>query len=142
MRLINTAVDATFIFSIDNHVITVIGMDLVPIVQYQTNSVLVGIGQGYHIIVEAKPDVDSPGGNYWIRTTVADGWCSSFAATRAVPDERTGIIRYDPSRPYMPLSKRHTFPTACADEDYVNLKPWLKWQVNDTNIGMSTDLSK
>lgn len=134
LRLINTAVDATFIFSIDHHYITVIGMDLVPIVPYRTNSVLIGIGQRYHVIVEAKPDVEVPGGNYWMRTTVAEG-CSSFAETRALPDERTGIVRYDPFSPFMPLSKKHTFPTACADEDYANLKPWLKWTVDDKAIG-------
>ncbi len=45
MRLINTAVDTDFIFAIDNHKITVMSSDFVPIEPYVTDSVLVGIGK-------------------------------------------------------------------------------------------------
>lgn len=45
LRLINTSVDTTFIFAIDNHDITVMSSDFVPIVPYKTDSVLVGIGK-------------------------------------------------------------------------------------------------
>jgi FtsP/CotA-like multicopper oxidase with cupredoxin domain len=44
LRLINTSVDTFFVFSIDNHKIQVVGMDLVPIVPYWTDHVVVGIG--------------------------------------------------------------------------------------------------
>lgn len=44
MRLINTSVDTTFVFAIDNHNLTVIETDFVPINPYVTNSVLIGIG--------------------------------------------------------------------------------------------------
>ena len=44
LRLINTSVDSTFIFSIDGHNLTVIGMDFVPIEPYTNTSVLIGIG--------------------------------------------------------------------------------------------------
>ena len=44
LRLINTSLDTTLIFSIDGHNITVIGSDFVPITPYETNAVLVGIG--------------------------------------------------------------------------------------------------
>lgn len=45
LRLINTSVDTTFIFAIDNHDITVMSSDFVPIVPYKTDSVLIGIGK-------------------------------------------------------------------------------------------------
>ena len=45
LRLINTSLDTTFIFSIDGHSVTVIGADFVPIEPYNTSSVLVAIGQ-------------------------------------------------------------------------------------------------
>ncbi|KAL9116976.1 MAG: hypothetical protein Q9187_006494 [Circinaria calcarea] len=45
MRLINTSVDTTFVFAIDNHNVTVVGSDFVPIHPYTTSSVLVGIGK-------------------------------------------------------------------------------------------------
>ena len=44
LRLINTSVDTSFVFAIDNHKIQVIGADFVPIVPYMTNHVVVGIG--------------------------------------------------------------------------------------------------
>ena len=44
LRLINTSMDTTFIFSIDGHIIHVIGSDFVPIEPYNTTAVLVGIG--------------------------------------------------------------------------------------------------
>lgn len=44
-RLINTAVDTTFIFAIDNHNLTVIASDFVPIHPYSTDHVVVGIGK-------------------------------------------------------------------------------------------------
>ena len=39
LRLINTSADATFIFSIDHHMIQVVGADFVPISPYATESV-------------------------------------------------------------------------------------------------------
>ena len=55
LRLINTSFDSTFIFSIDNHWLQIIGADFVPIEPYYNTSVLIGIGQRYHVIVEADP---------------------------------------------------------------------------------------
>ncbi|KAL9100135.1 MAG: hypothetical protein Q9163_004451 [Psora crenata] len=125
LRLINTSLDTTFIFSIDGHNVTVIGSDFVPIVPYNTSSVLVGIGQRYHVIVEAEPIELSHDDNYWIRTVPAEG-CSGFATQ---PDNRTGIIRYDARSTNDPDSTINDFPTACSDEPYESLVPKLRWQV-------------
>ena len=54
LRVINTSFESTFIFSIDNHILTVIGSDFVPIRPYNTTSVLVGIGQRYHVVRSGK----------------------------------------------------------------------------------------
>ena len=45
LRLINTSVDTTFVFAIDNHNFTVITSDFVPIHPYTTDHVVVGIGK-------------------------------------------------------------------------------------------------
>lgn len=45
LRLINMSVDTTFIFAIDNHNITVMSSDFVPIKPYVTNHVVIGIGR-------------------------------------------------------------------------------------------------
>ena len=59
MRIINTSTDTTFVFTIDDHTIEVMSSDFVPIQPYKTRAILVGIGQRYHIVVEAK---DFPAG--------------------------------------------------------------------------------
>ena len=46
-----------FQFSIDGHNFTVIANDLVPLVPYQTDSIVIGEGQRYDIIVEANAEV-------------------------------------------------------------------------------------
>lgn len=47
LRLINTSVDTTFVFLIDNHNFTVITSDFVPIHPYTADHVVVGIGKNY-----------------------------------------------------------------------------------------------
>jgi FtsP/CotA-like multicopper oxidase with cupredoxin domain len=42
--LVNTAVDTTFVFSIDNHTLEVIEADFVPIKPYNTTNLRIGIG--------------------------------------------------------------------------------------------------
>ena len=86
LRLIKTSVDTTFVFSIDNHKITGMSSDFVPIKPYVTDSVLVGIGQRYHVIINAHPTKESTNNAYWIRTTPAKD-CGGF---KSGPEERTG----------------------------------------------------
>lgn len=47
MRLVNTAIDTHFKFSIDNHYMTVIANDLVPIIPYETNVLSLAIGKSF-----------------------------------------------------------------------------------------------
>ena len=72
LRLVNTGAEATQLFSIDNHTLTVIAYDFVPIVPYTTNIVSLGIGQRADIIVKAT---GSPNSVVWMRSTMASG-CS------------------------------------------------------------------
>jgi FtsP/CotA-like multicopper oxidase with cupredoxin domain len=44
LRLVNAAIDTHWSFSIDNHTLTVIAMDLVPIKPFTTNIVSIGMG--------------------------------------------------------------------------------------------------
>ena len=125
LRLINTSVDSTWIFSIDGHEMQVVGSDFVPIKPYRTNHVLVGIGQRYHVLVEAtRPLADS---DYWIRMTVANG-CSGYNGTVNTPKEEIGILRYNSSESD-PTTKKNEFLNSCADEPYDKLVPILPWKV-------------
>lgn len=135
LRLINTSFRTTFIFSIDNHVLQVIDSDFVPIEPYFNTSVLIGIGQRYRVIVEARPDSDADGsnpvpedGNFWIRTWGAEGCSQEEDAQPGY--ERTGILRYDDASTSDPTSQPWPdVAKACSDETYTSLVPKRPWYV-------------
>ncbi|KAK3387770.1 multicopper oxidase-domain-containing protein [Podospora didyma] len=141
-RIINTSVDTTYIFSIDNHNFTVMTTDFVPIYPYNVSHIAVGIGQRYHIVLNAVP-IDngnlSPEGNYWIRTIPADG-CKGFE-TGNEPDERQGILRYNDSSTGTPTSFREAFSLECRDEEFDRLRPVHEWQVPETILS-PTDVAR
>lgn len=125
LRIINTSFDTTFIFSIDNHKLEVIASDFVPIKNYTTHQILVGIGQRYHVIVEANPDTPSPNGNYWINTWVAE--CFRFQGG-SQNYSQTGVIQYGDSND-PPTTSSPQPDLTCADEPYESLVPIVQWNV-------------
>ncbi|KAF5979798.1 laccase [Fusarium bulbicola] len=132
LRIINTSVDTTFLFGIDNHYFEVMSSDFVPIQPYTVDHILVGIGQRYHVVLHAKPRNDtkfpaSENGNYWIRTVAADG-CKGFEDGNE-PDERQGILRYEPVSAEVPQTWRDNWTKDCTDEKYENLQPILPWSI-------------
>jgi FtsP/CotA-like multicopper oxidase with cupredoxin domain len=152
MRIINTSFETTFVFSIDNHMLEVVSADFAPIQPYKNQSILVGIGQRYNVIVEAKPlDIEETGppaadGNYWIRTQVAP--CFRGASRKRTEGyERTGILRYNPlSTAYPTTEAWKKVPTTCRDEDFEKLNPILCWNVkrppiNGGDSGESFDVA-
>ncbi|KAI9658733.1 MAG: hypothetical protein M1821_002293 [Bathelium mastoideum] len=141
LRLINTSVDTTFVFAIDGHNLTVIGSDFVPLkTPYNTSSVLVGIGQRYHVILTAIPITPSKDDNYWIRTIPASG-CGSenFVENGTYLLKNTGIIRYTNSK-CEPTSTQAKISTNCSDEPYESLAPMVEWRVGEpSNTDVKTN---
>ncbi|KUI58907.1 Laccase-2 [Cytospora mali] len=138
LRLINGSAGTHYVVSIDNHTMTVIENDLVPIEPYNTTALSIGIGQRYMVIVDA----DQEPGDYWIRTHPATG-CNGFnatlpcngifSATCSPFNVTTGIIRYNTTSPpdnKLPTSKPWNYNHACADEPYKNLKPIVPWTID------------
>ncbi|MCJ1242266.1 hypothetical protein MMC14_010273 [Varicellaria rhodocarpa] len=109
--------------------------DFVPITLYQTDHVVVGIGQRYHVVVEAAPykkdekdnKIPHKGNEYWIRTIPADG-CSEFELGD-MPDERQGMLYYDHVTDAVPTTVRAGFSLRCRDEPFASLTPVLPWAV-------------
>jgi hypothetical protein len=140
LRLINTSWDSTFIFSIDNHILTIAGADFVPIVPYHNTSVLIGIGQRYQLVVEAAPKAsgdDKPpaDGNFWMRTWIAPD-CFHGSEQGIHGYEKAGILRYDNTSTSFPTSKPWAnISHACSDETYSSLHPILEWQVGKASNG-------
>ncbi|KAB8360871.1 hypothetical protein FH972_024605 [Carpinus fangiana] len=116
IRLVNAAIETHFKFSIDNHTLTVISNDFVPIKPYTTNAVSIGIGQRYDIIVTAN----QPANNYWMRA-IPQLACSYLKSADLV----RGIIRYNSSSTADPTSKGYTLPNDCNDESPSKLIPYL-----------------
>ncbi|KAK3314821.1 multicopper oxidase-domain-containing protein [Apodospora peruviana] len=146
LRLINTSFDTTFVFSIDNHNLTIIGADFVPIHPYSNTSVLVGIGQRYHVVVEAKPIANGTSQripddhNFWMRTYVAGPGCMGKPGKGHY--EETGILRYNSSSKALPQSQAwYNMSMACSDETYSSLVPILPWKIgNPANAGQEHDV--
>lgn len=90
LRLVNAAVDSHFKFSIDNHTLQVIAMDLVPIEPYETTVLDIGMGQRYDVIVTA--DQASVASDFWLRA-IPQTACSDNDNA----DDIKGIIHYGSS---------------------------------------------
>jgi len=84
LRFINTGSIAFETISIDNHTMTVIANDFVPVVPYSTNFITLGVGQRTDVIVEATGEV---GQSYWMRA-----WNDPFCGDNNNPDGRAVIF--------------------------------------------------
>ena len=131
MRLINTAFETGFSFSIDGHEFDVVENDLVPVEPYTVNNIVVHIGQRYNIVVQAKNESEIGDGNFWIRTTTC--YTNSINPGPGLTDwMKTGIVRYnDQSKddPTDRTSKPWPSAQSCDDEPLGNLHPKHKWTV-------------
>ncbi|KAI0002690.1 multicopper oxidase [Xylariaceae sp. FL0662B] len=116
LRLVNGAMDNFFKFSIDNHTLTVIAADLVPIVPYTTDMVSIGIGQRYDIIVEANQEP----GNYWMRS-IPQLTCGDNEMTLNV----RGIVSYEGVAAADPTTGMWTYIDNCNDEPLSDLVPFV-----------------
>ncbi|CAG8971875.1 hypothetical protein HYALB_00001988 [Hymenoscyphus albidus] len=68
LRLINTAVDNGYHVTLDNHKLTVIAADFVPVKTRTVDWLFIGIGQRYDVVFTTG----STPGNFWFRAAVPD----------------------------------------------------------------------
>ncbi|KAF2807959.1 laccase Lcc4 [Mytilinidion resinicola] len=120
LRVVNGAIDTHFKFSIDNHTMTVIAADFVPIVPYATDVLDITMGQRYDVIVTADQDT----ANYWMRA-IPQSECSNNDDS----DNIRAIIRYDSSSTDDPTSTAYDYTDDCIDEDVSDLVPFLSQTV-------------
>jgi len=121
IRLVNGAIDTHWKFMIDEHEMTVIAMDLVPIVPYTATTLSIGMGQRYDIIVNASQS----SGNYWLRA-IPQTACSDNDNT----DNIMGIFMYDSTNTTEPSSSAYSYTDSCDDEDMSTLVPYLSKTVS------------
>ncbi|OKL59367.1 hypothetical protein UA08_05049 [Talaromyces atroroseus] len=109
LRLINTAIDTHFTFSIDNHTMTVIEADLVPVKPFTTDVLTIGIAQRYDVIVIA--DQAHIADKFWMRA-VPQTDCSNNNST----DNIRGIVYYGHRAHGTPTTIGYNTTTGCIDQ--------------------------
>ncbi|KAF1344333.1 Cupredoxin [Delphinella strobiligena] len=117
LRLINGAIDTHFKFSIDNHTMTVIANDLVPIVPYNSTVLDVGIGERYDVIVTM--DQASVATDFWLRA-IPQIACSDNDST----DNIKAIVHYNDSSS-TPTTTGYSYTDSCDDESLSDLVPYV-----------------
>ncbi|KAF2478037.1 laccase-1 [Lindgomyces ingoldianus] len=122
IRLVNGAIDTHFKFSIDNHNLTVISSDFVPVTPFSIDVLDITMGQRYDIIIEANQDT----ADYWMRA-IPQLSCSNNDS----PDNIRGIIRYDSSSTSDPTSSAWAQDDDCVDVALSSLVPHLSQAVVD-----------
>ncbi|GAP84520.1 putative multicopper oxidase [Rosellinia necatrix] len=122
LRLVNTAIDTMFKFGIDNHTLTVIAADLVPIVPFETQMVSIGIGQRYDVIVSANQEP----GNYWMRS-IPQLTCSTNEMTLNI----RGIVTYDDVTVADPETDAYDYSDDCSDIPVESLVPVVSVDVGN-----------
>ncbi|KAH8204968.1 hypothetical protein TruAng_000851 [Truncatella angustata] len=120
LKLINGAASTSFKFSIDDHTMTVVANDLVAVEPFEVDSLFIGIGQRYTVIIEAKAEANT---DYWIRTVpnFVDGGT----------DNATAIARYNSASTTCPTSIMDPRQNASCEDVHTDLlNPKLEWRID------------
>ncbi|KAH7881961.1 laccase [Phlebopus sp. FC_14] len=106
-RLLNMACKPNYIFSIDNHDLTVIEVDGEYVEPYVVNSIQIYAAQRYSFILETNQAVD----NYWIHADPNTG------------DNATAIFRYSGAPEQDPKNRTMAYSTPLNETALVPLTP-------------------
>ncbi|SLM35034.1 multicopper like protein [Lasallia pustulata] len=119
LRLINSSAAAIQKFSIDNHTMTVIANDFVPIEPYNTTVVTLAVGQRTDVIVTAN---GKPTDAVWMRSTIASGECT-YPANQ--PYAVATVYYENANNSASPRSIAHADTTnACQNDDLSETVPF------------------
>ncbi|KAF0381436.1 extracellular dihydrogeodin oxidase/laccase [Gigaspora margarita] len=129
-RIINTSALVHYIFSIDNHPLTIIEVDSELVKPVTLNTIPINIAQRYSVILDANQPID----NYQIRAHISictpiDNLTINYNS--ALNYNVTGILKYDGAKDKLPISKAYPLNTseACRDVNPNSLKPYYEKQV-------------
>lgn len=122
LRLVNHGVDDFIRVSIDNHKMAVVTSDMVPVQPVTVDSVLLGSGQRYNVIVTADQKV----GKYWMRAS-ASGAC--FSSNKGVG---LAVISYDGASSGDPATSSTAIDSGCNEP--IPMTPWVRNTVGSTEL--------
>ncbi|TID18280.1 laccase-like multicopper oxidase [Venturia nashicola] len=133
LRLVNVAVESHFKFSIDNHTMTVIEADWVPIVPYTTTTLNIATGQRYDVIIKA--DQGAIATDFWMRA-IPQFACSPNSSKNNIK----GVVHYGSSSE-TPTTTGYSYTDECVDEPYDKLVPQVRQTVGPSSISEVKDVS-
>ncbi|ATY60162.1 laccase-1 precursor [Cordyceps militaris] len=108
LRLVNAALISHFKFTIDNHEMTVIAHDLVPVEPYKVNVLDITMGQRYDILVTANQATTAK--QFWMRS-IPLGLCGD---PNARADDIRAVVQYDDSSSD-PSTRSYPISQLCGD---------------------------
>ncbi|TID17143.1 laccase-like multicopper oxidase [Venturia nashicola] len=123
LTLVNTGTNQYIHVSLDNHPFTVVAADFIPIVPYNTSSLVISVGQRYDIIIDANQAV----GNYWFRMATGGGQCDGPNQKNLNGDNLGAIFSYSGAPAGNPTSSASTLSAGCIEES--NIVPYVKTTV-------------
>lgn len=144
LRLINASATYSLRFQIDNHPLTVIASDGQPLSPVTVDSLLIGIGERYDVLLHG-----SGSGSHWIRATT--GQHKTIKAVLRFGDASAA----EPSAPPQPWRERFLMPSQMTSPKHVNLEtvayreipmllagpePVYRWSVNGEFYPRSTPI--
>ncbi|KAE8313860.1 extracellular dihydrogeodin oxidase/laccase [Aspergillus transmontanensis] len=131
LRLLNPGMSNPFRFMIDDHILTVISTDFVPIEPYNTTSVLIGVGQRYDVIVHANKG--KKGSNFWLRAIPQEA-CAEISNY-----DIRGIFHYEKpgSKLTNPTTTAFAYTDSCDDEAMSDLVPMVA--LDASGVGYTSD---
>jgi hypothetical protein len=115
LRLINTSMDNSFRVTLDGHNLTVIQADFVPTKPYVAQTLFLGIGERYDVIINANQNID----NYWFRAQVMTACVTNNNNNGNIK----AIFSYAGAPASNPTSTSYSIPNNCADE--TGLTPYV-----------------
>ncbi|EOA85322.1 uncharacterized protein SETTUDRAFT_163983 [Exserohilum turcica Et28A] len=118
LRLINVGINNYLHVGLDGHKFKVISSDFTPIEPFETDSLVLAVGQRYEVIINATQPID----NYWLRVGTG-GTCDGPNANAA---NIRSIFRYA-GAPSTDPTTTGELPTGCYDE--TNIVPYAKTTV-------------
>ncbi|KAL9601650.1 MAG: hypothetical protein Q9219_002370 [cf. Caloplaca sp. 3 TL-2023] len=116
LRLINAGAEAMLRFTIDNHDMTVISQDFVPVVPYSTKVVTLGIGQRTDVIVKGTMSSTS---SVFMRSNI-----TSKCSTANQPNAIAAIYYEKADKTKTPKSSATVFDDSkCGNDDLTKMRP-------------------
>lgn len=134
LRLINSGSDGVQRFTIDEHMLTVIAEDFVPVKPYNTTVVTLGVGQRADVLVKA--DAGKPNSAFWMRSNLTV--CSAARQPNAV-----AAVYYDRANvSATPTSGAWSVPDpgTCANEDLDISEPLYPIPLPDPTFTQTMDI--